>query len=88
MGARVLGISVNKPAANFSFAEKLRLTFPLLSDAEKKVSRQYGVLGFFPRLARRTTFVIDRRGVVRHIDHGQEAATPVSTLKALQQIES
>jgi peroxiredoxin Q/BCP len=83
-GAQVLGISVNKPAANFSFAEKLRLTFPLLCDVEKKVARQYGVLSFFPRLARRTTFVIDRAGVIRHLDYGQEASTPDSALKACQ----
>ena len=84
MGARVLGISVNKRAANFSFAQKLGLTFPLLSDAEKTVSKQYGVLSFFTRMARRTTFVIDRSGVIRHIDNGQDAATPASALKACQ----
>ena len=87
-GARVLGISVNKPAANFSFAQKLGLTFPLLCDAEKKVSKQYGVLSFFTRMARRTTFVIDRRGAIRQIDHGQDAATPLSALKAFEEFET
>jgi thioredoxin-dependent peroxiredoxin len=82
MGARVLGISVNKRSANFSFAQKLGITYPLLCDEEKKVSKQYGVLGFFPRLARRTTFVIDRAGVIRHIDYGQEAAAPTYALNA------
>jgi len=75
MDAQVLGISVNKPEANRSFAEKLGLTFPLLSDTEKKVSRQYGVLGFL-RVAKRTTFVIDTAGVIRHIDRGSEAMEP------------
>lgn len=63
---------MNKPEANRSFAEKLGLTFPLLSDTEKKVSRQYGVLGFL-RVAKRTNFVIDAAGVIRHIDRGSEA---------------
>jgi len=75
MGAQVLGISVNKPEANRSFAEKLGLTFPLLCDTEKKVSRQYGVLSFL-RIAKRTTFVIDTGGIIRHIDHGGEAMDP------------
>jgi thioredoxin-dependent peroxiredoxin len=75
LGAQVLGISVNKPEANRSFAEKLSLTFPLLSDSEKKVSREYGVLGFL-RVAKRTTFVIDNEGVIRHIDRGSEAMDP------------
>jgi peroxiredoxin len=81
MGAQVLGISVNKPPANRSFAEKLGLTFPLLCDTEKKVSRRYGVLGFL-RIAKRTTFVIDAAGVIRHIDRGSEAMTPALAREA------
>ncbi len=83
-GARVLGISVNKRSANFGFAQKLGITFPLLCDEEKKVSKQYGVLGFFPRVARRTTFVIDHAGAIRHISYGQEAATPAYVLDAFK----
>ena len=81
MGAQVLGISVNKPEANRSFAEKLRLTFPLLCDTEKNVSRQYGVLGFL-RVARRTTFVIDPQGIIHHIDRGGQAMDPASAHQA------
>jgi len=80
-GAQVLGISVNKQEANHSFAKKLALTFPLLCDTEKKVSRQYGVLGFL-RVAKRTTFVIDKVGIIRHIDRGSEAMDPVHAQKA------
>ena len=77
----MLGISVNKSEANRSFAEKMGLTFPLLCDTEKKVSCQYGVLGFL-RVAKRTTFVIDAEGIIRHIDRGGEAIDPVRALKA------
>jgi peroxiredoxin len=87
MGARVLGISVNKPEANRSFAEKLGLTFPLLCDAEKKVSRQYSVLSFL-RVAKRTTFVIDTEGVIRHIDHGSEALDPAHARQACKLLAS
>jgi peroxiredoxin len=77
----VLGISVNKPEANRNFAEKLGLTFPLLCDTEKKVSRQYGVLGLL-RVAKRTTFVIDAQGIIRQIDRGSKAMDPARAREA------
>ena len=72
---------MNKAEANRTFAEKLGLTFPLLCDTEKKVMRQYGVLSFL-RVAKRTTFVIDPQGVIRHIDRGREAMNPASAEQA------
>ncbi len=87
MGAQVLGISVNKAEANRCFAEKLGLAFPLLSDAEKRVSKAYGVLNFL-RLANRATFVIDAKGVIRHIDHGRQAMDPVSARQACSALVS
>ena len=86
-GSQVLGISVNKPDANRTFAEKLGLTFPLLCDTEKKVSRLYGVLGLF-RVAKRTTFVIDITGIIRHIDHGQQAMDPSRARQACSPLTS
>jgi peroxiredoxin len=80
-GAQVIGISVNKPGANRSFAEQLGLTFPLLCDTEKKVSSRYGVLSFL-RVAKRATFVIDAGGVIRHIERGSEAMDPAHTQRA------
>ena len=63
-------------ATNRAYAEKLGLKFPLLSDEQKTVSRQYGVLMPLIRLAKRTTFVIDRDGVIQHIDRGGDAIDP------------
>lgn len=55
------------------FAQELGLEYRLLSDfPDKQVSREYGVLserGF----SRRTTFVIDKTGTIRHIDSGRNA---------------
>ena len=62
----VLGISTDKLADQNKFTEKESLNFPLLADADKKVAKEYGVLsdrGF----AKRVTFVIDKKGVVRKI---------------------
>jgi thioredoxin-dependent peroxiredoxin len=72
----VIGISVDDRANNKAFAEKLGLKFPLLSDEQKTVSREYSVLMPVIRLAKRTTFVIDRDGVIQHIDRGGDAIDP------------
>jgi peroxiredoxin Q/BCP len=57
----------------------------LLADADKKVAQAYGVLlplGF----ARRATFVIDKRGIVRKIYPGANAATnPEEVLKYVKE---
>jgi peroxiredoxin len=80
-GAQVLGLSVDAPRANKKFAEKLGLTFPLLSDSSKQVSKVYGVLSIF-RMAKRVTFVVDRQGVIRHVDEGRAALDPANALQA------
>ena len=62
----VLGISVDKIEDQKKFTEKEGLNYPLLADPEKQVVKRYGVLS--PRgFAQRSTFVIDREGVVRKV---------------------
>jgi peroxiredoxin len=78
---QVLGISINTEATNHRFAQKLGLTFPLLCDAKKNVSKLYGVLSFF-RVAKRVTFVVNKQGTIRHIDRGAAAADPGGALEA------
>jgi peroxiredoxin Q/BCP len=78
----VLGISVDSREKNKIFAESLGLTFPILSDEQRTVSRQYGVLIPILRLAHRVTFVIDRDGVIREIIKGGAAIDPAGALKA------
>jgi peroxiredoxin Q/BCP len=64
----VLGISTDKLADQQKFTEKENLTFPLLADPEKKVTKEYGALS--PRgYASRYTYVIDKNGVVRKVYH-------------------
>jgi glutaredoxin-dependent peroxiredoxin len=70
--AQVVGISVNDPFSNKAFAEKNRLTFPILSDINREVIRSYnlempdfvGLKGY--SVAKRSIFVLDRNGVVRY----------------------
>ena len=75
-GAQVIGISVDSAKRNRDFANELHITFPVLSDETKEVTRAYGVLYPLIRVAKRVTFVIDRKGVVREITEGDEAADP------------
>ena len=58
------------------------MTFPLLCDTTRQISKLYGVLNFF-RMAKRVTFVVDRRGIIRHIDRGGDAADPGFALEAV-----
>ena len=72
----MIGISVDSRAKNKAFAEELGVTYPILSDDTKTVSRAYGVLMPLIRLAKRTTFVIDKRGTIQSIQKGGEALDP------------
>jgi peroxiredoxin len=73
-----MGISVDSREKNKAFAESLGVTFPILSDEQKTVSRQYDVLIPLIRLAHRVTFVIDKKGVIREIIKGRDAIDPSS----------
>ena|ERR1700722_19205851 len=66
-GAEVVGISSDSLDSHDRFAQKHKLPMTLLSDTEGKVRALFGVkatLGLFPG---RATFVIDKRGIVRHV---------------------
>ena len=59
--------SVDEPEMNTKFAESLDLDYPILSDPDKKVAGDYGVLG--PRgVAQRWTFYIDKDGKIAAVD--------------------
>jgi peroxiredoxin len=72
----VLGISVDSPPANKKFAEEIGVSFPLLSDLNHKVTKEYGVLMEDLGVARRTTIVVDKQGVIRHLEQDAAALDP------------
>ncbi len=72
----MLGISVDSRFANKEYAKQLGLTYPLLSDFQRNVSRQYGIFNEERGFANRTTFVVDKQGIIRHIDKDQAALDP------------
>jgi mycoredoxin-dependent peroxiredoxin len=73
---QVIGISVDSEARNKAYAESLGLTFPVVSDPHRTVSRQYGVLMPVIRWAKRVTFIIDKEGIIQSIQRGEEAINP------------
>ena len=68
--AQVYGISVDTFFTLKAFQDHEKLTFPLLSDFNKQVIRDYGVFNEdmigLKGIAKRAVFVIDKDGVVRH----------------------
>jgi thioredoxin-dependent peroxiredoxin len=72
-GAQVVGVSADSPESHTRFTDKYELNFPLLSDTGNQVSRRYGVYKKKSLYGRefmgieRTTFVIDRTGVIRKV---------------------
>ena len=72
-GAVVLGVSVDSVASHQRFKEKYGLTFPLLSDPEKRLAEAYGVSKLKSLYGRsflgieRTTIVIDEAGRIAKI---------------------
>jgi peroxiredoxin Q/BCP len=78
----ILGMSVDSTWANAAFADKLGVKFPILSDASREISRNYGVFDDRGLVSRRTTFVIDSKGVVQKIFQAQEALDPAHSLEA------
>ena len=77
LDAKVLGISGDNPFAQAVWAEKEKITIPLLSDYEHAVATAYGVAyeQFLPAknlimggVAKRSAFVIDKAGIVQYAE--------------------
>ena len=59
-------MSANATFSQQTFAESLKLPFPLLSDfPDRKIIRAYGVLNERSMTAIRTFFLIDPQGMIR-----------------------
>jgi glutaredoxin-dependent peroxiredoxin len=75
--AQVYGVSVDTFFALKAFHDAQGLTFPLLSDFNKTVIRDYGVFNDdmigLKGIAKRAVFVIDKDGIVRHAEVLEDA---------------
>ena len=72
-GYVVLGCSADSPERHLKFIEKHKLPFDLISDESKEVLKSYGVWGLKKFMGKeyyginRTTFIIDKDGVIEDI---------------------
>lgn len=83
LGAEAFGISADTVEANARFHAKHRLGFPLLSDPDSKVIRDYGAAMPVVGLAKRWTFILDPELVIRHIDRDVDPARDVEKAVAV-----
>ncbi|MEY2491787.1 MAG: glutaredoxin-dependent peroxiredoxin [Verrucomicrobiota bacterium] len=82
LNAAVYGISGDNPFAQAAWAEKEKITVPLLSDYEHKIARAYDVAydSFLPELnlpmggvPKRAIFIIDRAGIIQYAESDDDA---------------
>ena len=69
-------------AANKRFAQDIAVTFPLLSDWKHDVVKAYGLLNEKSGYSARATFVIDKEGIIKHIEEGNTAIDPSAAFQA------
>jgi thioredoxin-dependent peroxiredoxin len=74
LGAEVLGVSGQSIESHVEFATHYGLPFLLLSDKDNKIRELYGVPSTMGILPGRVTYIIDKKGVVRHIFNSQTHA--------------
>lgn len=80
LNAQVLGVSSDTLATHTEFAKEHGFSFPLLSDQKGELQKLYG--------AGRATVVIDKAGLVRHIQRGfPDTGRLMAQLAKLQEVE-
>lgn len=84
----ICAISTDGVATQAKFAESESLGFALLSDPDGSAAQKYDALMEKMPYAKRLTFVVDDKGVLRKIDTGVRVGTHgkdlVEAIKALQ----
>ena len=92
LSAQILGVSVDSFFALKAWADAEKLNFPLLSDFNKEVIRQYGVFNEdmigLKGLAKRAVFVIDKTGTIRHREVLEDARLEPDYGKVTQALAS
>jgi peroxiredoxin len=73
---QVLGVSMDSAFSNAAWAEKINITFPLLSDWGGDVTKQYGLYNEKLKIGRRVNFLIDKEGRIAEIQIDSDAVDP------------
>ena len=75
-------MSVDSVPANPQFTKQIVITFPVLSDFKCTVVKDYGVFNEEQGFGNRATFLMDKEGIIRHIDEGNTAIDPTTVVEA------
>ena len=73
---------MDSPAANAAYSKQISIKFPLLSDMNHKMLTSYGILKTYSvqsdeyQWALRANIVIDKNGIIQHIEGGDSAVNP------------
>lgn len=81
---QVLGVSMDSRFSNQAWAEKIGVTFPLLSDWGGDVTKQYGLYNPKYKAARRINYLIDKDGKVIEMQLDSEAIDPSKVVQACE----
>jgi peroxiredoxin Q/BCP len=88
-GLDVIGISPDKPAKLAKFRDDQKLTFPLLSDPDRKVLTAWGAYGEKTMYGKtvqgviRSTFVIDEKGKIAEAQYNVRAAHTTTKIQKI-----
>lgn len=91
MNADVIGVSLDDAESHRAFIEKYELPFNLLVDADKQMSRDYGVDGgmAFFSYAKRQTFVISPAGkIAKHFEDVNPSTHADDVIAALKELQA
>jgi peroxiredoxin len=84
---QIFGISVDSVPANIRWSKDLGVTFPLLSDFKRTVVKEYGIFNETQGFGSRATFVIDKEGIIRHVEEGRTAIDPSAAYQACSMLK-
>ena len=95
LNTQILAVSVDAAEGEKgqkAFAEQWKLTFPLLPDTSRALSKLFGAAQTDKQLAARMSVFVDKTGVVRWVDtdvhvatHGADALEKIRAAKAQQE---
>lgn len=88
-GIAVVGISPDKPEKLAKFRDAEKLTFPLLSDPDRKVLSAWGTFGEKKMYGKtvqgviRSTFLVDEKGKIEMAQYNVKAAAAASQIQKM-----
>ena len=88
LGGTIVGISSDSQGTQCEFAQKERVQFPMVADADRSIATAYGIKWPLLPRAQRVTFVLDKEGrVVGRIHHELSAERHVAgAIEVLQKM--